>query len=346
MPQTAVKTFLNLSGKGHWNFDVINKQLDLCPTCEHIFNISNGCASLSKIFDVLNGPQIRKLLRAYAYALSHQESIDMKFDIPSPDGRRRWLHLTGVLHYKQWDLPVQIVGTVEDVTQRVNEDALGLAVINHELRSPLTIIKLNNQLVLNMLTQKQEAHAVKLLKTVDDHVNGITQMLDDYLTYSADDKYVRRNNFSLFDLNKLLHEIILDVRTAHNRYLFDIGNRHPVFVRADRYKIIQVMINYITNAVKFSPEGSRIRVDVTIDDRQVTVGIKDQGVGIANGQEKVIFNKFHHTMDQRFRQRTSKGLGLYLVKEIIESHGGAVSAERCTTGGSIFCFSLPLADHI
>ncbi|MFD0764608.1 sensor histidine kinase [Mucilaginibacter lutimaris] len=342
MQQTAKHLTRTDVQKGHWDFDLVNKRLKICPDCKSLLDLGGNRIRMSDIFALLQSAQTITLLRAYRFALQQNEGIDLKLCITAPQGQTKWIRVTGVLSYLQWGRPEKLVGMVENITQKVAEDSMGLAVVNHELRGPLTIVKLNTQRVIRMLARKQDLETLKLLQNVDGHINGITQTLDDYLTYDPDEYRSRRNNFSVFDLNSLLQEIIQDVRTVHGTYRFTINHAGALMVRADRYKILQVMINFITNAVKFSPEASTVSVQISKKGQQTVVSVKDQGTGVPEGQEQLIFNKFHHSKDKSFKQRMSKGLGLYLVKEIIESHRGSVKAERCPTGGSVFYFTLPI----
>ncbi len=162
------------------------------------------------------------------------------------------------------------------------------------------------------------------------------------MTSPVDDKRSPVMSLSVFDLNALVETMIGEMKTLHQAYRFCKQASQPVWVNADKYKIIQVLINYLTNAVNFSPSCSQITVEVINDDDNVTVAIRDQGVGVPAGQEQQIFQKFYRGDDKAVRQKNSKGLGLYLVKNIIRQHGGSVSAERGESGGSVFYFSLPV----
>jgi two-component system CheB/CheR fusion protein len=137
--------------------------------------------------------------------------------------------------------------------------------------------------------------------------------------------------------------MVTEMKTLYPSHRFSKHSSSPVLVRADKFKLIQVLINYLTNAVNFSPASSQITVNSIRKHSYVEVSIRDQGIGIPDGQHQKIFHKFYRSGQKEVRERSSKGLGLYLVREIIQQHGGTVRVEKGEEKGSVFYFTLPLA---
>jgi len=332
--------------RGFWKLSFDNNKLEICPQMKKLLALSK-CKDpgLTEVLPLLIAPQLFKLIRAYRRAIELDNNLEVQIRLLLPCGKPIWLRVTGILHYRRWGKAAELIGSVEDITQKVKEDSLGLSVINHELRNPLTIIKLNTQRVISMLAGQRDQYPVNLLKSVDLHINGITGLLDDYLVHSVDEQRVPQFNLSVFDLDQLLEEIIHDIRSMHrtHRFIFEKGEK--IWVKADRYKILQVCLNYLTNAIKFSPPASAIVVTVARQNGMVQVAVRDHGTGIPYGQEKVIFNKFYSSAEKAIRHHNSKGLGLYLVSEIISAHGGQVRAAQAPEGGAIFSFFLPFIDR-
>jgi signal transduction histidine kinase len=112
-------------------------------------------------------------------------------------------------------------------------------------------------------------------------------------------------------------------------------------VPADEERIRQVLSNLVGNAIKYSPEGGTIRVGGWYDDQEVTVYVADEGIGIPRGEEERVFEPFHR-VDSSLRRRTQgAGLGLYLVKALVEAHGGRVWVRSEEGKGATFFFTLP-----
>jgi signal transduction histidine kinase len=114
-------------------------------------------------------------------------------------------------------------------------------------------------------------------------------------------------------------------------------------VHADHERVRMVLTNLVSNAVKYSPEGGRIRIGGRAERNLVLAYVDDQGVGIAPEEQARIFDRFYR-VDNRLRRETQgTGLGLYLTRAIIEAHGGTIRVESKVGRGSRFLFTLPLA---
>ncbi len=112
-------------------------------------------------------------------------------------------------------------------------------------------------------------------------------------------------------------------------------------VYADRTKIQQVIYNLVDNAIKFTPEGRQIRVQVTEKDNKIYTSVKDEGVGIPKDAQKKVFERFYKTDPSRGKDKTGTGLGLAITKEIIKAHGEQITLTSEEGEGSEFIFSLP-----
>jgi signal transduction histidine kinase len=113
-------------------------------------------------------------------------------------------------------------------------------------------------------------------------------------------------------------------------------------VPGDETRLRQVLDNLISNAIKYSPEGGQVEVGGTVDDRTVTVYVRDQGVGLSEQDQERIFDRFYRVDGALSRKTQGTGLGLYLSKSIVEAHGGQMSVDSQPGHGSTFYFSLPL----
>jgi two-component system sensor histidine kinase VicK len=333
---------------GCWKLVLGSNKLTICPRIRKMLELPKSQSlSITDVLKLIQPDQVMNLIREYKYACANSSNFEVRVKIITPKGKEKWVRIAGVLYYRRWGKAEQMIGVIEDTTQQVNEECFSLAVVNHELRSPLTIIKLNVQLLINMFAGGLDKYPVKVLNNVDLHINSMTSLIEEYLTTPITSPGASQNSHTVFEIGELVDIMINEMRTLHTGYRFYKLATEPVWVRANKYKIVQVLINYLTNAVNFSPRSSQIVISINKIDGQVEVAIRDQGIGIPEGQEQQIFQKFYRCDAKAIRQKNSKGLGLFLVKKIIQEHRGTVRAERVRDGGSVFYFSLPVhVQHI
>ena len=143
-------------------------------------------------------------------------------------------------------------------------------------------------------------------------------------------------------LPRLAEKVVDGFRTQTSLHTFDLDfppDLPPVW--GDPERLREVLSNLVSNAVKYSPEGGTVWVGGRVDQTGVTVYIADQGIGIPPEQQSRIFDRFHRVESGLHRRTEGTGLGLYLVKAIVEAHGGRVWVESAPGRGSIFMFTLP-----
>ncbi len=216
-----------------------------------------------------------------------------------------------------------------------------MAMASHELKTPLTVIKANLQILEQKMQQDPKLDFVN--KTLR-QVNKLSDLISDLLDVSKIQAGKLELNRTNFELAPFLNEIIDSIRQAsptHN--ITYTPNDDKIMVRGDRDRLEQVVINILTNAIKYSPNAEKVSVDTEIKDRQVIVRIKDWGIGIPQDDLDKVFTRF-------FRVRglastfSGSGIGLYISSEIIKRHGGDIWVESEAGKGSVFYFTIPLAD--
>ena len=224
--------------------------------------------------------------------------------------------------------------------QITNQEKNTLAIVNHELRNPLAVIKLHAQLLEKTLEKHAKFSPGNLAAVIVKSIDCITSLLDQYLSVGKETANAASDP-ATFDLNGLIEEILQNFKALHPDHTFESKIAVKCPVKADRFKIGQVLINYLNNAIKFSPKNSTITVSLERSSTGFEVAVADQGIGIPNGHEHKIFERFYKLAAGRDEHSGSCGLGLFLVKEIIESYKGLVWAEKSKLQGSVFFFSLP-----
>lgn len=246
---------------GRWKLELLTKALIICPSSRKMLGLrANQELKLSGFLKLLQPEQVNHLIREFKYACATNTKFEVQVKVNTPGSKIKYFRISGVQFYHRWETAEQMVGVIEDTTQLVNEECLSLAVVNHELRSPLTVIKLNVQLLIHMLSAGSDKHPVKLLNTVDLHINCMTSLIEEYLTSPVNELQQCEPNRTVFCMDDLIGIMISEMKMLHPSYRFIKQNEAKVQVRADKFKIVQVFINYLTNAVNFSPPTSRITI--------------------------------------------------------------------------------------
>jgi two-component system CheB/CheR fusion protein len=258
------------------------------------------------------------------------------------NGALIWVKLTAFHYTNRLAQPALLLGIIQECTQRVNEEKITLSIVNHEVRTPLSVIKLCAQLIERADKGRYKIAHTDLAGKIERHVDGITKLLDQYLSDAVDSAKCPPLNLSVFDLYHLIGQVVNDLAMINYQHKFIVQNPGSAMVKADKYLITQVLLNYLTNAIKYSPKNTGIKVDVCVNEQDIVVCITDQGDGVPAGLEKRIFERFFQCETRCEKEDTaSKGLGLYLVKQIVERHKGSVWMQNASEKGSAFFFSLP-----
>jgi signal transduction histidine kinase len=140
----------------------------------------------------------------------------------------------------------------------------------------------------------------------------------------------------------LLNEILEETKLIVTTHPINWEVNGPVLLEADRDKIGSVISNLVSNAVKYSSQGKSVDITYRASEKEVTVAIKDEGIGIKAQDVNKIFDRYHRVKTEFSRHVSGFGIGLYLSSEIIELHGGKIWAESQYGQGSTFYFTLPL----
>ncbi len=248
---------------------------------------------------------------------------------------------------------VNIIADVHDLTRlRAAEEmkATFISAVSHELKTPVALIKGYASTLRRADARWDEATVRESLKVIEEEADHLAELIENLLDASR----AQAGNFKLTPVELDIDDLVVRVakkfeaQTQSHRIVADIASDMPL-VFADEARITQVLSNLISNAVKYSPPGSEIRITGRATPDEVIITVSDQGVGVAPEDRTKIFERFYRSESAIRRGTPGAGLGLYLSKAIVESHGGRIWVESSGDGqpGSRFSFSLPrVADHV
>jgi signal transduction histidine kinase len=219
-----------------------------------------------------------------------------------------------------------------------------LSIVSHELRTPLTTIKGYAQMLRRKLADSPDG--LRFAVNIDAQVSRLSRLVDDLLDVTR----FSRGQFELrrqrLDLRPLLDDVVGRFRVVAPEHEFrldlDTGSFEGTW---DRDRLEQVMNNLVGNAVKYSPDGGTVTISTRHQDDHLIVGVRDEGIGIADEDQQHLFERFYRGKAEGGSVK-GLGLGLYVTRRIVEAHGGSVGVRSRRGVGSEFYFSLPLAVRV
>lgn len=242
---------------------------------------------------------------------------------------------------------IHFVGIWKDITDKVQTEKRKdefISIASHELKTPLTSIKVFTEILKKSLNGEAGEKAHKYLQRLDEQIGKLTTLIGDLLDISKIQSGHLDFHKEYFFIAPLIKEVIEDLQdsTQKHHIVFNQNNQADVEIYADRDRLGQVMVNLLTNAIKYSPQADKIVVDMKNSDVSVEVGITDFGVGISQEHLEKIFDRFYRVYDNDDITYPGLGMGLYISSEIIKYHGGKLNVKSKKGSGSTFTFTLPL----
>jgi PAS domain S-box-containing protein len=235
----------------------------------------------------------------------------------------------------------------QDITQRKEVERLKdefISTVSHELRTPLTSLRGFAELMLEREFPAEKRQ--RFLSIIHGETVRLTNLINDFLDLQRIESGRQSYQFDRVELTPLLHESIAPFAQADGQHALRLeapATLPPV--HADKDRIRQVLSNLLSNAIKFSPSGGDVTVGARQEGAYVAVWVADQGVGIPPESVSQLFSKFFRVDNLQTRNIGGTGLGLALVKELVEAHQGRVWVESEVGRGSTFSFTLPVAEQ-
>lgn len=255
-------------------------------------------------------------------------------------------------HIQIYTSPVFIegekTGTVfmyRDITKEYEVDEMKselVSTVSHELRTPLSsVLGFTEMLLMKELKPEKQK---KYLEIIFKEAKRLTNLINDFLDVQRIESGKQEYEMEEVTLNKIVMEVIDTFRheQKHQIYLIDSANMTTVY--ADRERLIQLFTNLISNAVKFSPEGGKVAVQLINKNERIQVTIKDDGIGIPDEELSDLFTKFKRIDNSTRKKIGGTGLGLAISKGIVEAHQGDIRIESKEGEGTAVIFSLPIVE--
>lgn len=217
-----------------------------------------------------------------------------------------------------------------------------VADVSHELRSPLTAVRGNLDLLKRGAANDMEERA-QMIDAMDSETARMSRLVSDLLLLARQDSGVPIAKQPI-ELDTLLLEVYRQAQVTAKGVNLVLGAEDQAIIVGDRDRLKQVLLNLVDNAVKYTPQGGKVTLSLTKDEAWVKVMVQDTGIGIASENIPNLFDRFYRVDKARSRDAGGTGLGLAIAKSVVDAHNGKITVESQVGRGSIFTVWLPLAE--
>lgn len=323
--------------------------LQMNASAREIFGLSQEDITGGKTYDmVIKDEKVQEILRR---ALEEETGVAEEVTLADPDNpdQQHIFQVQSALVRNEVGDTIGTAAIFNDITEMRNVDKMKTAfvsTVSHELRTPLTSIKG----FISTLVQDTEGYydnqtRHEFYTIIDTECDRLRRLIDDLLNVSRIESG-RSLSVNITEFN--IHDVVEKVMRTQKSYAtkhtlkIDLDPKIPTQIQADEDKIEQILTNLVNNAIKYAPKGG----DVTVHGKMMSpeliqMGVSDQGMGIPKEQLPKMFQRFHRVDNRDTREIGGTGIGLFLVKNLVEIHHGKIWIESEVGKGTTFFFTLP-----
>jgi two-component system sensor histidine kinase VicK len=288
----------------------------------------------------------------YQQFLKYPEKTSLNFRIEWPYTTDRWLRLTA-FPIRQADKVVWVSGLVEDASarkkniflmQKINarKDSM-MEILSHDLRGPIGVVQNLVNLIEKKLPQHDNSKVHDWLKLIQTICRRNVDLIWDLVHQEFLESAVEKISKERLDLVWEIKEVIEQYRNAQENIskVFELTySQERIFVQVDSMKFMQVINNLISNAIKFTPDGGIIKIHVEKKEETILLTLSDNGIGIPEAMQPVLFDKFTRARRPGLKGEETVGLGMSIVKTIVEMHNGKISFKSKENKGTTFFIEI------
>ena len=348
---------------GNWEFNLVSRAIYWSDEVYRIFDLNNKTyiPTLSGFLKYFH-PEDAEVFKELIEAEKDNESFNKDFRIILSEGSFKFVNIHGYVVASKDSQMRKITGTIQDITERkwyeeeliksrcVAEESMlikekFLANMSHEIRTPMNaIIGFTRLLMEDELSQKQKEY-INAIRFSGENLLVIINDILDFSKIQSGKMLIEEIGFSLIDvLNPIVRIFAIKANEKGLEFIFESDVPNPNLV-GDPVRLNQVLNNLIDNAIKFADQGFvKLSVNqLTGDDKNLTIEFKveDTGIGIPENKVESVFESFTQASSDTTRKFGGTGLGLTIVKSIVEMQNGTIAAESVLNKGSVFTIILP-----
>jgi len=341
--KSKLETIVKYMADGLLAVDMNHRILLANPAAMEMLSITTKELS-ERSFDEIIGKRNRNLIFREIYENCKDGGVHETFDY----GGRAF-----AVRYDRFrdenDADFGIIILLQDITEQQKLDRMQrdfVANVSHELKTPLTTIKSYTETLLDGAAADPET-TKQFLSVVDAEADRMGRLVRELLQlsrldYKRENWYMKESNI-INILKTALTKVEMTASAKKQRIVCRFESDRKILTVADRDRMEQVLLNILTNAIKYSPEGSTIYVDAYKEEGLATLVVEDEGIGISEKELPRVFERFYRVDKARSREMGGTGLGLAIAKQIVEEHGGSIGLKSVMGKGTTATITLPLA---
>ena len=217
-----------------------------------------------------------------------------------------------------------------------------ISIASHELKTPVTSIKAYAQILQEGFEKLKDKRSAELLEKMNGQVDRLTTLIIDLLDFTRIEGGKLKFRKESYNLNELITEVVEEMQRTTKNHKIVLELDKPVQLWGDSYRTGQVITNLLSNAIKYSPNAKKIIVRSKASKDNITIFVRDFGIGIGKDHLNKLFTRFFRVSESTLNTFPGLGLGLYIAAEIVKRQGGTIRVKSSKGKGSTFYFSLPI----
>lgn len=340
---------------GIWTYDLLTQEFECSGRCKEILGLEfSDKADIAKLSKCIHQDDVAKIQNFITDILDCRTTDDNETEVRllRLDNKRLvWVKIKWKTYYDGDNCPKSLTGTIMDITQSteakevlremLNKKDEFIGIASHELKTPLTSIKGYIQLIKDSIVKGNYELLSLFADKAELNIEKLTGLINDLLDVSKIQAGKITYNFEEFEFDEMLRDSVESVQHISSTHKIILEKTVNVKYYGDRMRLEQVMNNFLSNAIKYSPNAEEVIVSADIIKNYIVVSVKDFGIGIAPENLSKLFDRFYR-IDNTSSKFAGLGLGLYISAEILKRHKGTFWIDSEPGRGSTFYSLLPL----
>lgn len=334
--KNKVETILNFMSEGVIAYDMQGNILHVNPSAKKIVCSEENCSSLGALIQFLD-------IDLKTEDVLNENKINYEKNIHIDE---RTYRLYCVVFKNEYKIPEGIIVVLVDLTKQTMLDEMRkefVANVSHELKTPLSSVKMYAETLLSGVDDPRIIQ--KYIQVIDSEADRMTRMVKDLLLLSRFDNKKLTLEISKVNLLKLIADCIEQLKPESDKkdQTIEMNTSDDLpFIEGDVYRLEQVLVNIVSNAIKYTSQGGKILIYSRALEDCIIVKVTDNGIGIPKNDLPMIFERFHRVDKARSRDLGGTGLGLAITKEIVEAHHGKIEIASVLNKGTEVRITLPI----
>ena len=343
----TLKLSMEAANLGTWRTDWGTDNLIVSDIARNIHNLPLETEIYFNETLTLVVPEHReRLLQAIQHAVDTKGRFSEDYQVqPLDSSKIKWINSTGKVELNSKGEVTGVIGTILDITESIEDnqrkdDFIGM--VSHELKTPLTSLKGYTQILQMHARKNEDRFTSERLDKINLQLSKMSGLISGFLNVSRFESGKIHLDKKEFELNGLVQDTLTETGIATDTHQLMFNHGDEINITADRDKIESVILNLISNAIKYSPKGKLVKIESQVVGNDAVVSVTDEGMGIRPDEQERLFDRYYRVENNQMKNISGFGIGLYLSAEIINRHQGKIWVESKMEKGSTFSFSLPI----